>query len=160
RVVGRLKPNVSLEEARTQVEAVASDLRQHFPLANSVGLHFHVIPMHEDVVSGVRPAILALMGAVVFVLLIACANVANLLIVRASARHRELAIRAAIGGSRWRLIRQMLAESLLLAAAGTLVGLFLASSGISVLVALGPESLPRMGPITIDPRVLAFTIVA
>src|SRR5262249_51703372 len=103
RVVGRLKPGVSYEQAQVQVERVATKLRDEFPIKQTAGLHFRAVPMFEDVVGGVRPAILALMGAVAFVLLIACANVANLLIVRASARGRELAIRAAIGGNRVQL---------------------------------------------------------
>ena len=115
------------------------------------------MPMQEDLVSGVRPSILALFGAVTFVLLIACANVANLLIVRASARHRELVIRAAIGGSQWRLIRQMLTESCVLAVLGGGLGLLLAQSGIDLLIAMGPAKLPRINSISIDPAVLAFT---
>ena len=98
-----------------QVDRVAADLRQQFPIKQTSGLYFHVVPMFEDLVSGVRPAILSLMGAVAFVLLIACANVANLLVVRASARSRELAVRAAIGASRGQLVQQMLVESLLIA---------------------------------------------
>src|SRR5262249_42288953 len=115
RVIGRLKPGVSYEQAHVQVERVSTDLRAQFPIKATSGLHFRAVPMFDDIVSGVRPAILSLMGAVAFVLLIACANVANLLIVRASARGRELAIRAAIGGSRGQLVRQMLAESLVIA---------------------------------------------
>src|SRR4029077_6018579 len=85
RVIGRLKPNVTIAQAETQVESVATDIRQRFPISGGAGLHFHAGPMHDDLVRDVRPAILTLMGAVVFVLPIACANVANLLIVRASA---------------------------------------------------------------------------
>src|SRR5262249_54360788 len=109
RVIGKIKPGVTLAEAETQVEAVASGIRDRFPISGGAGLHFHAVPMHDDLVREVRPAILTLMGAVLFVLLIACANVANLLLVRASARSRELTIRAAIGGSRWRLVRELLA---------------------------------------------------
>ena len=108
--------------------------------------------MFDDLVSGVRPAILSLMGAVAFVLLIACANVANLLVVRASARSRELAVRAAIGASRGQLVRQMLAESLVIAVAGTVVGLLLARAGVRLLLALGPRDLPRLDAVAIDPR--------
>ena len=108
--------------------------------------------MFDDLVGDVRPAILALMGAVAFVLLIACANVANLLVVRASGRSRELAVRAAIGASRGQLVRQMLAESLVIAALGTGLGLLLARAGIQVLLALGPKDLPRLDAVAIDPR--------
>ncbi|PYR61959.1 MAG: permease [Acidobacteria bacterium] len=160
RVIGRLKPGVTIEQADAQVEAVATDIRQHFQISQTAGLHFHVVPMHDDLVKDVRRTILTLMGAVLFVLLIACANVANLLVVRASARGRELAIRAAIGGSRWRLVRQMLAESLLLAGAGTALGLALARGGIQALIALAPPTLPRLESVAIDPIVLAFTVTA
>ena len=100
--------------------------------------------MHEDLVADVRPQLVALMGAVIFVLLIACANVANLLLVRASARERELAVRAALGGSRWRLVRQLVAESLVLAAIGGAAGLWLAQFGLDALIQLAPEALPRV----------------
>jgi len=160
RVIARLKPGVTPEQAEAQVEGVATDIRQHFQISQTAGLHFHVVPMHEDLVRDVKRTILTLMGAVLFVLLIACANVANLLVVRASARGRELAIRAAIGGSRWRLVRQMLAESLLLAGAGTVIGLVLARAGVRALIALAPPTLPRLESVAIDPIVLAFTVTA
>ena len=160
RVVGRLKPGMSYERGSAQVEQVAADLRKQFPLKETSGLHFRAVPMFEDIVSGVRPAILSLMGAVAFVLLIACANVANLLIVRASARGRELAIRAAIGGSRMQLVRQMLTESLVIAIGGTLLGVLLARWGISALAMLGPKDLPRLDAIAIDPAVLSFAVAA
>ena len=160
RVIGRLKPGATLEQAQTEVESVAADLRQHFPIKQTSGLHFHAVSMYADLVGDTRRSILTLMAAVAFVLLIACANVANLLIVRASARGRELAIRAAIGGSRWRLVRQMLAESLLIAGGGTILGLGLARAGVRILLALGPESLPRLDAVAIDSGVLTFTIFA
>ena len=118
-MIGRLKPGVSAGQAQIQVDHIAADLRQHFPIKQTAGLYFHVVPMFDDLVGDVRPTIVSLMGAVAFVLLIACANVANLLVVRASARSRELAVRAAIGASRGQLVRQMLAESLVIAACGT-----------------------------------------
>jgi putative ABC transport system permease protein len=160
RVIGRLKPGVTLEQARVQVDRVAADLRQQFTIKGSSGLYFHVVPMFDDLVSGVRPAILSLMGAVGFVLLIACANVANLLVVRAAARSRELAVRAAIGASRGQLVRQMLAESLLIAIAGTLGGLLLARAGVRLLLALGPKDLPRLEAVAVDPMVLVFAAAA
>ena len=114
--------------------------------------------MFDDLVGDVRPTILSLMGAVAFVLLIACANVANLLVVRASGRSRELAVRAAIGASRGQLVRQMLAESLVIAAFGTALGLLLARAGIQMLMALGPKDLPRLDAVAMDPMVLAFAV--
>ncbi|MBI3494245.1 MAG: ABC transporter permease, partial [Acidobacteria bacterium] len=160
RVVGRLKPGVTLEQASAHVDRLATDLRKNFAIKQTAGLYFHVVPMFEDLVSGVRPAILSLMGAVGFVLLIACANVANLLVVRASARSRELAVRAAIGASRAQLVRQMLAESLVIAAMGTLLGLALARAGVQWLIALGPRDLPRLDAVAMDPLVLTFAVLA
>ncbi|MFN2566487.1 MAG: ABC transporter permease, partial [Gemmatimonadaceae bacterium] len=160
RVIGRLKPGATVREAEAQAERVAADLRERFPIMKTADMHFYVVPMHEDLVAEVRPAITALTGAVLFVLLIACANVANLLLVRASARERELAVRAALGGSPWRLVRQMLSESLVLAVGGAVLGLALAYAGIKVLVALAPENLPRLNDISIDPLVLGFAVLA
>jgi putative ABC transport system permease protein len=160
RVVGRMKPGVSVEQASADVEAVSAELRLRFPMKQTAGLHFRAVPMHADLVKDVRPAMLALMGAVVFVLLIACANVANLLVVRSAARSRELAIRAAVGGSRFRLVRQLLAESLVVAGGGTLLGLALADAGIQALLSLAPADLPRLDHVSIDPAVLAFTVAA
>jgi len=160
RVVGRLKPGVTVQQAQTLVDRVAADLRRQFPIKQTSGLHFHAVPMFEDLVGDVRPAILSLMGAVAFVLLIACANVANLLVVRAAARGRELAVRAAIGAGRLQLVRQMLAESLVIATVGTLVGLALARGGVQVLLAMGPKDLPRLDAVAIDPRVLTFAVLA
>ncbi len=160
RVIGRLKDGVTIAQAQEEVEAIAADLRQQFPIKKTAGFHLRVEPMHEDLVADVRPVILTLMGAVCFVMLIACANVANLLLVRAAARERELAVRAALGGSRVRLIRQLLAESLLLAGLAAAAGVLLARFGIDLLVALGPENLPRLDRVTIDPSVIAFTAAA
>jgi predicted permease len=160
RVIGRLKPGVTVRQAETQAERVAADLRGRFPIMKAADSHFYVMPMHEDLVADVRPAITALTGAVLFVLLIACANVANLLLVRASARERELAVRAALGSSPWRLVRQMLAESLVLAGGGALLGLALAYAGIKLLVVLAPENLPRLGAVRIDLLVLTFAVLA
>ena len=117
RVIARLKPGVSFEQAQSELDRLSADLRSRFPIKQTANSNFRIEPMHADLVADVRPQLVALMGAVVFVLLIACANVANLLLVRASARERELAVRAAIGGSRWRLVRQLVAESLVLAIA-------------------------------------------
>jgi predicted permease len=160
RVVGRLKPGATVQQAQTLADRVAADLRKQFPIKQTSGLYFHVVPMFEDLVGDVRPAILSLMGAVAFVLLIACANVANLLVVRASGRSRELAVRAAIGAGRLQLVRQMLAESLVIAAVGTVVGLLLARLGVQLLLAAGPKDLPRLDAVAMDPRVLTFAVLA
>ena len=160
RVVGRLKPGTTVQQAQTLVDRVAADLRKQFPIKQTAGLYFHVVPMFDDLVGDVRPAILSLMGAVAFVLLIACANVANLLIVRASARSRELAVRAAIGAGRLQLVRQLLAESLVIAVVGTALGLLLARGGVQVLIALGPKDLPRLEGVGMDLRVLIFAALA
>jgi putative ABC transport system permease protein len=160
RVVGRLKPGASLARAQEDVERVAADIRQRFPIKQTADLHFRAVPMHEDLVADVRPAIVALLGAVTFVLLISCANVANLLLVRAAARERELAVLAALGGSPWRLVRQLLAESLVLAAGGVVAGVALAHAGIVVLKALAPENLPRLDAVRIDAVVLGFAALA
>src|SRR5579884_1125299 len=129
-VVGRLRPGVSLDRAQAEARLVAAQIRGQFPIKNTAGFDIRLEPMHQHLVSEVRPAILALMGAVIFVLLIACANVANLLLVRASLRERDLAVRTALGGTRWRLVRQMLAEAVLLAGVGTITGIGLAWFGI------------------------------
>jgi putative ABC transport system permease protein len=160
RVIGRLAPNATLADARRQAEAFAAGTRAQFPIYRTADYHLRVEPMQADLVAGERPAIVALMGAVAFVLLIACANVANLLLVRASSRERELALRAALGGSRLRLVRQMMLESLVLGGCGALVGLWAAALGVTVLVHLAPQGLPRLNEIGIDPTVLAFTAAA
>jgi len=158
-VIGRLKPGVTVGQAQSQLDRLSEDLQQRFPEKQAAGLHLRAEPMQQNLVAAVKPAILALMGAVVFVLLIACANVANLLLVRAAWRERELALRSALGGSQWRLIQEMLAESLVLAAAGGVLGLVLARLGIRLLVALGPASLPRLDTVRIDVTVLGFVLL-
>jgi putative ABC transport system permease protein len=160
RVIGRLKPGVPLKQANAEVERLGADLRKQFPIKQTSGLHFRVVSMYENLVGEARPGVVALMGAVGFVLLIACANVANLLIVRASARSRELAVRAALGASRGQLVRQMLAESLVIAAGGTALGVGLAQAGIRMLVAMAPRNLPRLNGVDMDPVVLTFAALA
>ena len=157
RVIARLKPGVALREAQAEADGIAATMRERFPIKKNAGVYWRVVPMHDDIVGEARTPILALFAAVLFVLLIACANVANLLAVRAAARHRELVIRAAIGGTRGRLIRQMLTETLLLAGIGGALGLAFAGGGMRVLLAMAPAKLPMAGSIRIDPAVLAFT---
>lgn len=160
RVIGRLRPGISVGQAQAAADQVAADARKHFAIENTAGYAIRVEPMRQHLVSEVRPAILALMGAVIFLLLIACANVANLLLVRGSLRERELAIRTAIGASRWDLARQILTEALLLAAIGALGGLGIAWFGIHELLAIAPAHLPRLDTIRIDSTVLIFTVIA
>ena len=159
RVIGRLKDGATFAAAQAQVDHLAADLRQRFPIKNTAGLYMRVEPMKLDVVRTVQRPLVLLMGAVGFVLLIACANVANLLLVRASARERELAVRSALGGSRWALVRQMLAESLVLAGVGGAIGLLLAQGGIDLLAAIAPSNLPRLDGVRIDLVVFAFCIL-
>ncbi|HEU4996688.1 MAG TPA: ABC transporter permease [Gemmatimonadaceae bacterium] len=160
RLIGRLKPGVTLAAANQDVERIAADLKERFPIMKGADTHYRVELMHDDLVSDVRPAIFALMGAVSFVLLIACANVANLLLVRAAARERELAIRAAMGSSPWRIVRQLLSESLVLSLTSAVLALGLAYAGIKLLIALAPANLPRLDSVNIDPRVLVFATLA
>ena len=160
RVVARLKPGVSFEQAQSELDRLSADLRSRFPIKQTANSNLRIEPMHTDLVADVKPQLVALMGAVVFVLLIACANVANLLLVRASARERELAVRAAIGGNQWRIIRQLIAESVVLAAIGGAAGLLLAQFGIDALIQLAPEGLPRVAAVSLDGTVLAFTALA
>ena len=159
RVIARLKPGVRLAEAQGQVDALTRDLRTRFPIKETAGFSLRLEPLASDLVADVQPTILALMGAVLFVLLIACANVANLLLVRGIARERELAVRAALGGTRGRLIRQMLTESLVLSIAGAAVGMVLAMTSVRLLKANGPENVPRLQDVAIDPVVLGFTAI-
>src|SRR5215813_2002199 len=160
RVIGRLKEGATLEQAQAEAEVVSAEIRKIDTILGAGDYHIGLKPLHKYLVAEARPAILALTGAVIFLLLIACANVANLLLVRASSRQRELAVRSALGGSWWRLVRQMLVEALLLAGAGTLLGLGLAWYGIRQLLAIAPANLPRLDSISIDPVVLAYTALA
>jgi putative ABC transport system permease protein len=160
RVIGRLKPGVTIGRAQSAADQVAAEARKNFRIENTAGYAIRVEPMRRHLVSEVRPAILALMGAVIFLLLIACANVANLLLVRASLRERELAIRSAIGAGWWDLARQILSEALLLAAIGAVGGLGIAWLGIHELLAIAPAHLPRLDTIRIDSSVLIFTVAS
>lgn len=160
---GRLKPGVSLERAQAQLRASADEYRRRFPDALRADDTFSVQPLRQVMVQGARSTLLVLTGAVSFVLLIACANVANLLLARATGRRREMAIRAAIGASRGRIIRQLLTESVVLSLAGGALGLLLGLLGIRGLLAINTASLPFVGEngaqVGVDWRVLVFTLV-
>jgi predicted permease len=158
--VARLKQGTSLAQAQSAADAVAAESRRTIPMNASIGYHISMALIGQHLVAAVKPAILALMGSVIFLLLIACANVANLLLVRASLREHEFAVRAALGASRWRLIQPLLMESLTLAVMGTALGLGIAWAGIRELRALAPENLPRLDSIRIDGPVLAFAALA
>ena len=160
RVIGRLKPGVTLGQAQAEVETITQKIREENTIAKTAGKHTQLVPMKQHLVDEVRPAIFALMGAVIFLLLIACANVANLMLVRASARERELAVRAALGAGWWQLVRQTLTEAFVIAALGTILGVGLAYLGIRQLLWIAPENLPRLNAIGIDTQVLAFSILA
>jgi len=160
RAVGRLEDAVSLEQAQAAADHVAAETGKNFPMLGKAGYAIRLEPIQQHLVSEVQPAILALMGAVIFLLLIGCANVANLLLVRAALRERELAVRAALGASWWNLARQMLSEAFLLAMIGATGGLGLAWLGIRELLVIAPASLPRLDAIRIDSAVLVFTTVA
>lgn len=160
RVIGRLKPDVSLVQAQAEAETIAQKIRDENTIARTAGQYFQLVPMKQHLVDEVQPTILALMGAVIFLLLIACANVANLMLVRASSRERELAVRAALGAGWWQLIRQTLAEAIVIAGLGTIIGVGLAWLGIRQLLLIAPENLPRLNAVGIDWQVLAFSVLA
>jgi putative ABC transport system permease protein len=159
-MIGRLRSGGTWAEAQHQLDGLSADLMRRFPIYRGGNIHLRPAPFTSDITKTVRPRILALMGAVCFVLLIACANVANLLLVRASLREREFAVRAAIGGTRSRLLQQMLIESATLGLLGATFGLVLARLGIALLLAIAPANVPRLDTVGIDLRVLTFAVVA
>ncbi len=156
-IIGRLKPGATLGEARADMARIAHNLAVAYPEVDK-GLGVTLVAMKEDMVGGIQPILLVLAGAVGFLLLIACANIASLLLVRAIGRSREFAVRAALGASDWRIIRQLLTESTMLAGMGGALGLALAYYGTRTLVGILPRSFPRANEVALDSRVLLFTL--
>jgi putative ABC transport system permease protein len=157
RLIGRLKPGVSKTQAQAEADTIAARLSQQYPDTNT-NKGIRVEPTLQALVGDVRPALLILLGAVACVLLIACANVANLLLARAMTRHKEMALRSALGAGRMRVVRQLLTESVLLSFAGGLLGLVLAVWWSDLLIALGKQDIPRAIQVGLDWRVLGFTL--
>jgi predicted permease len=156
--IGRLKPGVTIEQARADLAAISQSLAVTYPDTNK-GISAAMFPLKQDMVGGVRVLLLVLLGAVAFVLLISCVNVANLMLARSSARAREFAVRTALGASQGRIIRQLLTESLLLSSVGGGLGLLLAAGGTQAALRHLPAGLPRAGEVGLDGRVLLFTTV-
>lgn len=157
-VVARLKPGITKAQAETEMKVIASRLEQQYPDTNT-GWSVKIVPLLEYAVGDMRSALMILFGAVVFVLLIVCANIANLLLARAAARQKEIAIRCAMGAKRGRIVRQLLTESVMLAVMGSAVGLLLAVWGLKLLLALAPKNLPRVQEASIDGPTLVFTLL-
>jgi putative ABC transport system permease protein len=158
-VIGRLKPGVTAQQAAAEMKGIAARLEQQYPTTDA-SRGINIVGAQDDMVSTLRPTLLILLGAVGFVLLIACANVANLLLARASRRGREIALRVALGASRARIVRQLLTESLVLSLAGGALGLLVAAWGVRLISSFVPADIPRFSETGLDPTVLAFTLAA
>jgi hypothetical protein len=160
-LIGRLKPGVTIALARSDLETQLVNWKNVAPNAhvpNTTGHRLRIDPLQDDVIGSVKTALLILQGVVGFVLVIACANLANLLLARADSRQKEFAVRTALGAGRHRMIRQFLTEGVVLSVIGAAIGAFLASAGLRVLLAANPNSIPRSADIVVDPLVLAFTL--
>jgi putative ABC transport system permease protein len=157
RFVGRLRQAVTLRQAEDEMNRINLKLRTQYPAEYAGKLGVRLVPLFDEVVGGFHRALWVLFGAVALVLLIACANLANLFLVRAASRHKEIAIRIALGATRWRIIRQLLTESLILALLGGALGVALAAWGVDLLLVLAPTDLPRAAEVGLDSRVLWFT---
>src|SRR5262249_51230894 len=155
--VAKLKPGVGVDRASAEMDTIARRLERQYPLSNTDHT-VSVVPYYEQIVQNIRPALLTLMGAVAFVLMIACANLANLMLAKADARQRELAIREALGATRWRLFQQLLTESVLMAIGGGALGVVVAWWGVKAFVASRPSTVPRIDLVAVDLRVLAFAL--
>jgi putative ABC transport system permease protein len=156
-VVGRAKSNIPLEQVDAEVQTIGKRLATKYPDSNG-GVGFTAVPLREAMVGDIRKAVLVLLGAVAFVLLIACTNVANLLLARAAARETEIAVRNALGASRARLVQQLLTETAILGVLGGAMGLLLAIWGVDALVSLEPAGIPRLSEVRIDATVVVFTM--
>jgi putative ABC transport system permease protein len=158
RVLGRLKPGVKIDQAMTAMNIIAANIARQYPDTNT-GRGINLIPLDRQIVGDLRSPLLLLLAAVGFVLAIACANVANLFLARASTRRKEFAVRVALGAGRFRLIRQLLTESMMLAVVSGGFGLLVSVWGVSILIGLSPEDIPRINEVTVDGTVLSFTLI-
>ncbi|MCZ6916716.1 MAG: ABC transporter permease, partial [Gemmatimonadetes bacterium] len=158
RVIGRLREGVTFRQAQEEMDAIAAGLRDEHRMHADRGMQIDLVPMHAEIVGEMKPVVLSLFGAVGFVLLVACANVANLILVRGAHRSREVAVRAALGANRGRLMRQLLTENAVLAVAGTALGLLLATASIDTIVAIAPPGVPMLDGIGIDGSALWFAL--